>query len=340
MKKNVLLAALLLAAVACEKTPPEKPPAPPKTAAPSAQPAQAVQAEALDICSFNIQFLGNSRSRDDAALAHVLRDCEVAVIQELVAPPTPGTFPGGKARKADAEAKEFFDAMQALGFSYLLSEEDTGTGAKIHMNSSATEWWVAFYRDDAVQPATDLPSGFLAADRSDHPDYERVPYAFAFRSAGGSDFVLVSVHLQPGGGRKERARRKQEFDAIARWIDANDASERDFVILGDMNIEDCKELAGVTPAGFVSLNDECVPTNTNVKKPKPYDHVMLRPADTREVDADYDFVVVDLVEAMRPFWKGDEPYPGRPYNHNGFRKYYSDHHPVRFRLKPAADDDG
>ena len=35
-----------------------------------------------------------------------------------------------------------------------------------------------------------------------------------------------------------------------------------------------------------------------------------------------------------------EPYPGQSYNHNEFRKSYSDHHPVDFRLTtPASDDD-
>jgi hypothetical protein len=340
MLKFMLGALALIGLCGCEEAPQEPTPSPKAPAAGQAPRAEIRAAPVpLDICSFNIQFLGNSRSRDDAALAYVLKDCEVAVVQELVAPPSPGVFPDGKVRKADAEAKEFFDAMEALGFSYLLSEEDTGSGAKIHLNSSATEWWVAFYKKDAVEPAVDLPSGFLAADRSDHPDYERVPYAFAFRSRGGADFVLVSVHLKPGSGKKARARRQHELDAIGRWIGEHDAVERDFIVLGDMNIENAKELAAATPVGFVSLNDECRPTNTNVNKPKPYDHVMLRMADTREVDVAFDLQVVDLVEAMQPFWKGDGPYPGKPYDHNGFRKYYSDHHPVVFRLKGQGDDD-
>ena len=72
--------------------------------------------------------------------------------------------------------------MQAQGYAYLLSEEDTGTKDRIHLINSATEWWVSFYRPEQVQPAPDLPVGFLAEDRSDHPDYERVPYAFGFRT--------------------------------------------------------------------------------------------------------------------------------------------------------------
>ena len=54
----------------------------------------------------------------------------------------------------------------------------------------------------------------------------------------------------------------------------------------------------------------------------------------------FDLAVVDLVAAMRPFWTVAAPYPGDPYDHNEFRKHYSDHHPVVFRVNvPAVDDD-
>ena len=109
-----------------------------------------------------------------------------------------------------------------------------------------------------------------------------------------------------------------------------------------MNIENQEELANATPAGFISLNDECVPTNTNVNGPKPYDHVMYNMTYTKEIDEDFDFKVVNLIAAMKTFWEesSTDPYPGDPYNHNEFRKYYSDHHPVVFMMViPENDDD-
>ncbi len=101
-------------------------------------------------------------------------------------------------------------------------------------------------------------------------------------------------------------------------------------------------MASATPAGFISLNDECVPTNTNVNGPKPYDHVMYNIAYTKEIDEDFDFKVVDLIVAMKTFWEesSTDSYPGDPYSHNEFRKYYSDHHPVLFMMTiPENDDD-
>ena len=308
--------------------------------APDSTTTTASGTDTITICSFNVQFLGSSKSRDDEALASVVKGYDIVVVQELVAPPYAMNFPDGTPVKPDPQAAEFFEAMKANGFTYWVSEEDTGTGKRIHNNGFATEWWVTFYRDSKVSRALDLPHGFLAEDRSNHDDYERVPYAFSFRAGeGGADFVLVAVHLQPGDGRKDAARRKHELGSIAAWIDANDETEGDFVVLGDCNIEDAEELADATPAGFLSLNDECRPTNTNVRGPKPYDHVLFQPAFTGEIERDFDMVVIDLIEAMQPLWRQEGAYPGRPYNHNGFRKWYSDHHPVVFRMRVAADDD-
>ncbi len=297
----------------------------------------------LRIASFNIQFLGNSTERDNAALASILDPFDIVVIQEVVSPPYPGDFPDGEPFKPDPQSAAFFDEMQDLGFAYILSEEDTGTGDTIHRNGSSTEWWVAFYRPDTVNVASSFPSGFLASDRSNHADYERVPYAFAFEDQSGTtDFVLISVHLKPGDGASNRARRSEELTAIASWIDDNDAIEKDFIVLGDMNFESCTELADQTPEGFLSLNDECRATNTNVNGPKPYDHVFYNITQTsNEIDLAFDLEVIDLIEAMRPFWEDSSsaPYPGDPYDHNGFRKVYSDHHPIEFRMKVGTTDD-
>lgn len=300
----------------------------------------ATPGEELAVCSFNIQFLGNSAARDNGALADVVENCDIVAVQELVSPPYEATFPDGTDVRPDPQAAEFFDEMKARDFEFWLSEEDTGTGNSIHRNGSSTEWWVTFYKPDRVSRAEDLPHGFLADDRSNHDDWERVPYAFSFRTPEGLDFVLVSVHLKPGGGSSNRARRKHELAAISDWIAANDDVEKDIVILGDMNLYTEEEIAEATPPGFLSLNNEAMPTNTNLKSPRPYDHVMYRDDSTSEVDDEFDMLVVNLIETMRPKWDNSAgSYPGDPYHHNNFRKFYSDHHPVVFKFKDISGDD-
>jgi len=293
--------------------------------------------DTISIASFNIQFLGNSTRRDDAALAAILKDYDIVVVQELVSPPYAGNFPDGTPLKPDAESAEFFDEMIALGFQYSLSEEDTGTGDTIHKNGSATEWWVAFFKPEVVEIATDLPSGFLAEDRSNHDDYERVPYAFPFRTINGNmDFVLISVHLKPGSSSSDKARRQQELSAISYWIDANNQFEKDLIVLGDMNLYNQTEVTNVLPPNYISLNQQCVATNTNINSPQPYDHVMYHPSLTSEVINELE--VIYLLDVMRSFWTGDN-YPGEPYDHNAFRAYYSDHHPIVFQMTAQKDDD-
>ncbi|MBM4162121.1 MAG: hypothetical protein FJ217_13620 [Ignavibacteria bacterium] len=300
--------------------------------------------DTLLICSFNIQFLGHFKKKDNEALAGILKDYHIVVIQELVAPPADGTYPNGESFSADEESAAFFEAMKNRGFKYLLSDEDTGTGDEIHTSGTSTEWWVTFFKPNAVTPANDLPSGFLAQDRSNNDDYERVPYAFAFRSSNGKlDFVLISVHLMPGETNANKARRKHELATIFAWIDAHDETEKDFIVLGDMNIEDQTELAQATPNGYLSLNDECRKTNTLMtpNAGRPYDHVMYNTTYTRnEIDTRFDVHVVDLIDAMRSSWTSNEPYPGDPYDHERFRQYYSDHHPILFKMViPKRDDD-
>lgn len=297
-----------------------------------------IAADTLTICTFNIQFLGSSTKRDDQALADILKEHDIVVIQELVSPPYTGVYPDSSDFKPDEQSAEFFDEMKNNGFQYVLSEEDTGTGDKNHLNSFATEWWVTFYKPEKVKVAEDLPNGFLAEDRTNHDDYERVPFAFGFRTMNDSiDFVLISVHLKPGKSKYNR--RKQELAAIGEWIDNNDEVEKDFIILGDMNIYNYEELMNVIPEGFVSLNDECRRTNTSAT-PQPYDHVMYNPEYTSEIDSLFDMQVIDLIEAMRGYWNPENgDYPGDPYVHNDFRQYYSDHHPVLFRMIVIGDDD-
>lgn len=52
-------------------------------------------AASLKVASFNIQFLGHFKNKDDESLATLLEQFDLVFIQELVAPPTSGTYPDG-----------------------------------------------------------------------------------------------------------------------------------------------------------------------------------------------------------------------------------------------------
>ncbi|MCB0349557.1 MAG: hypothetical protein KDD38_00140 [Bdellovibrionales bacterium] len=319
--------------------------------------------EAVQLCTSNIQFLGGSKLRDNEALANIYKNkgCDLVIVQELIAPPDltllPNsplynskevpTYPDGTALRANERNTEFFIAMLAAGYDqFWLSEEDTGTSVKNHSNGTNTEWFVVFYKSQVVRPKLDLPNGFLDADRTANPKYDRVPYAFSFTTVGNSvDFVLINVHLHPGPGRLDRERRKVEITNIFEWIAVQkfQNSEKDYIILGDMNLEDKKELDSVIPPEFVSLNAEAATnTNTNMTSPKPYDHIMISRDDTKEVEFENNFEVINLISELAIDWASkhvDSAYPGDPYNHDMFRFYYTDHHPVLFKMKSSGQDD-
>ena len=168
----------------------------------------------LTICSFRINDLGYTKNKDNGALAYVLKAYDIVIIQGLVAPPFPMDFPDGRPVKPVRAATDFFNAMLTHGFEYELSPEDTGHRSSIHSNDSSTEWWVAFYNDQKITVANNLPRGYLAGDRSNHADYERVPYAFSFRTVDKKlDFVAISVNLKDGDSHTER--RKNELASVA-----------------------------------------------------------------------------------------------------------------------------
>ncbi|BBE16300.1 hypothetical protein AQPE_0437 [Aquipluma nitroreducens] len=300
--------------------------------------------DTLQICSFNNQFVGSFKNKKNELLSQVLKKFDVVVVQELVAPPVDGAYPDGSAYFADPEAKGFVDAMLGKGFKYVLSTEDTGTGERIHSNGTSTEWWICFYKPGKIELAPDLPNGFLAEDRSKNPDFDRVPYAFSLRSKNRSlDFVLIPVHLRPGEKSGDSPRRAHELQSIARWIENHSQKEKDFIILGDMNIYNKDELVAVTPVNFKSLNFECKNTTTlqpNEIKGKPYDHIMINRTFTwNEVDHNLGFKVINLIQACKPLWDENTPYPGEPYVHDEFRQHFSDHNPVYFQMIGTKDDD-
>ncbi|MBI4924124.1 MAG: endonuclease/exonuclease/phosphatase family protein [Devosia nanyangense] len=294
----------------------------------------------LKVVSFNIQFLGQSESRRNADLADMLSRFDLVFVQELLAPPYAGHFPNGSSFVPDPDATAFFDAMQTEGFEYVLSEEDTGPGPTIHLNSSATEWFVAFYKPHRVSPAEALPHGFLARDRSDNRHFDRVPYAFAFE-VGNADLVFISVHLRPDAGPDNRARRIEELDAIVSWVGEQDGAERDFIILGDMNFQNCAEVEANLPDGMATLNSRCQATNVKPDAGKPFDQVFYWTEDSsNELRTQRGITVINLIDEMHRRWTGAaSAFPGAPYNHDRFRVLYSDHNPVRFAVRTDQPDD-
>lgn len=274
--------------------------------------------------SYNIKWLGYSKTRENHSIANMLFEAkrDLVIIQEVVAPPME-VVTESKIIKADPQVKAFFDAMEERGYKYVISKEDTGTGEKIHINSAATEWFVAFYNPEKLQL---LEKGYIAQDRSNHDDYERVPYQFTFKEISSEmDIVLISTHLKPGKGKKNRVRRYHELQSIFDWIKVRKESskERDYIVLGDMNVYSCDILDIHLRDGFKRANTECL--NSNLKMNKPYDQVLY--TEHSKID---NYEVIDMYEIYDI---------DRETSNKEVIARYSDHHPVFFTVVSEVDDD-
>lgn len=297
--------------------------------------------DTLSICSFNIQFLGHFKNRENAILAEVVKNYDIVVVQELVAAPLDGNYPDGTPFKKDLESAAFVDEMTKRGFDYWLSTEDTGP-TKNHTPTTASEWWIVFYKKTAVLPDTARCYGFVSAPLVNNEVYERVPYAFPFKSVKGkSNFTLVSVHLKPGDSPLEKQIRQNELVELFKWTSNVTESNKDFYVLGDCNIYSATEFTHFKSQNITSLNEACISTNTlmygDPTKGNPYDHVFYHSYSKEDI-LKGSFEVVDLRKAILDNSKKGQ-YTVDPYVHDDFRTQFSDHTPVVFKIVTGKDSD-
>lgn len=287
----------------------------------------------LEICSWNIQWLGNYTKKDNNSIADYLSKYDIVVIQELVATPFTITCSDGTIMKEDKQASEFFASMKKQGFNYSISNEDTGSpkSGKPHSNGSSTEFFAVFYKENKVAIDSSLANEYIDSTLFRNPIFTRVPHAFSFSTNEGNDFTLISVHLTADDSEQEK--RKTELEGIYTWIERNDSVEKDFIILGDFNLKDKIEHDNVLCNGCSSLNYSCEPSSLGGK---PYEHVFYNAQDSKEIDSN-SFEILNMKLIFKNYWTSEEEYPID--DNNLFRQLYSDHNPMIFKILVTQDDD-
>lgn len=295
--------------------------------------------DTLNICSFNIQFLGNFKNKDNATLAKIMKPYDMVVIQELVAPPIAGFFGDKTPYKIDEESKAFMLEMKKAGFSFWLSSEDTGP-TKNHVNSTASEWWIVFYKRNKIHCDSTRYFGFVSQPLVANPNQDRVSYVFPFKTVkGNSTFSIIPVHLNPGDTKEDYARRQTEFNYLFNWTKKQQEKNKDFYVVGDCNIYESSEFLHFKSLDFYSLNEKCKSTNTKLyeskEKGKPYDHLFYN-SHSKEDLVLSSFNTIDIRKAAKTFNPNNVI---EPYDHDDFRAKYSDHLPVVFQLITGRDSD-
>ncbi len=296
----------------------------------------------LNVCSFNIKFLGSSKSKDNVRLTQLMMPYDLVIVQELVAPPYDGAYLDGVRYEGDEESAPFFDLMRNGGFSYYLSNENTGKTVN-RVSSTSAEWFVVFYRPTVLRVDSSR-CDFVSTPLVANPVFDRVPFRFQFATTDGTlDFSIINVHL--ASDEDAIAQRKEELHTLATYAQTSWTEEKDFLIVGDFNIQDNEEYANALPSQWKSLNDECVTTNVaasrNAANKKPFDHVVYHTTNTtRDLDVVFDIQVVDIFALFYPEWAQLNPTKAASSSWvSSFGSVYSDHHPVAFRLVYGVGDD-
>ena len=295
--------------------------------------------DTLNICSFNIQFLGNFKNKDNATISKIMKPYDMVIIQELVAPPVAGFFGDHTPYQIDEESKAFLTEMKKAGFSFWLSAEDTGP-TKNHVNSTASEWWIVFYKRNKIHCDSSRFFGFVSEPLVANPNQDRVSYVFPFKTVkGNSTFSVIPVHLNPGDAKEDYARRQVEFSYLFNWTKKQPEKNKDFFVLGDCNIYESSEFLHFKSLDFFSLNEKCKFTNTKIyeskEKGKPYDHIFYNSHSKEDLILN-SFSAIDLRKAAKTF---NPTNVIEPYDHDDFRTKYSDHLPVVFQLITGKDTD-
>lgn len=212
--------------------------------------------ENLLIATWNIQHFSNRHA--DRAIQYIADICErfdIIALQEV---------------KTDLRGLQRLQAKLPGNYRILVSDP-TGNHERF-----------AFLYDKRSVIPTGLASeiGFNVPAKS-HQGYQlhRMPYCASFR-AGRFDFVIATAHIYYGKTAKERDQRREEIQSLVDFLDRRTRTDRhkvfdrDFFLVGDLNIEEKDDpfFDALASRGFV-LPDGMNSLTTNFKRSKTYDKI-------------------------------------------------------------------
>ena len=188
----------------------------------------------------------------------------------------------------------------------------------------------------------------------------RTPFMFGFRS-GWTKFILTTVHILWGEGKKDSPERVAEIHQIAEFLKQRTKDEtawaQNIILLGDFNIFGTKDktFQQLTNAGFV-VPEELLEFHSNATQTRHYDQIAfrIRPGSLTMTGKAGVFNFFDVVfkendkDIYIPYMKNYEmTTTGTPRSDNSKRNYYqtywrtdqmSDHLPMCVELQIDYSD--
>ena len=273
--------------------------------------------QAIGVGTWNIEFLGanpkfrrGTPARTDEDLAKIgafVRELDVSLlaVQEICGEPV-------LRRVAEAVGPTW---RAVLGTTGQWTDGQTQQGVGILYDAAALDLL-------HCEELLDFPS-----EKDGLAIFHRKPVTACLRHRQtGADFRVVVVHLKAGRKDRDRQKRRAEATTLRAWIDeltAQDGEDPDIVILGDFNSTYGTEPERILErGGDMQYLDQQRPTPTIVHFDEPIVQICVARG----------FAEVDR-ESLRVHGVAD------PDERRAYRKTYSDHFPVTFRVQATHDDD-
>ena len=178
------------------------------------------ESERIRICTFNIQIFGVSKmSKPEVAgiLADIVSRFDLTAVHEL--------------RSARPDPVDRFMALLPERYGYVL-------GPREGRSSSKEQFWIIY--------DTEKLTGLGAEAWPDPGDrFERNPLGVYFQTKDKFDFILVNIHVRPGGAAEEIAAMPELVSGFRElW------QENDVLLAGDFNADGLYYDATALPAVF------------------------------------------------------------------------------------------
>jgi len=260
-----------------------------------------VRPSTIRMASFNIQVFGQAKMSDARimdVLARIIKRYDIMAIQEL------------RSTKENVipELLSYINKGD-LKYDYVISKRLGRTGSK--------EQYAFVYNTKTVNLISG--SAYVVGDPEDV--FEREPFVAYFKS-GNFDFKIVDIHIKPEDVEAELTHLAVVINDIY-----NDSSEKDIIVLGDMNADGSyfneAKLAVIFPS-WIQLIDNSQDTTVAVSE-NTYDRMMTRKETANE---EYD--------GISGVFGWDVEYGVTDAD---FVKRVSDHYPVYAEFRTDLPDD-
>ncbi|MBA7503859.1 Deoxyribonuclease [subsurface metagenome] len=255
----------------------------------------------IKIASFNIQIFGQTKiSRPEImdTISEIIKRHDVVAIQEV----------RSKEQNVIPTLLNYVNDANT-NYDYIISQRLGRTGSK--------EQYAFVYNTKTVDLVSE--SSYVVADPNDV--FEREPFVAFFRS-GNFDFKVINNHIKPGDVEAELSQLAVVINEIY-----NSSSEKDIIVLGDMNADgsyfDEDNLVVIFPLWIQLIgNDE---DTTVAISDNTYDRMM-----TRDTTANVEYTGKSGV------FRWDAEYGVTDFS---FIKKVSDHYPVYAEFRTDLPDD-